>query len=90
MTLPVHLVAHRWTDPEDIAPETVPSKAAVCKLSLVQESPANFAEFLRTFESKLLPDRKTVEYESRFKDRGQDLQLLDEEEEYLASKESAA
>ncbi len=84
------VVAHRYTEPEEIDTTTAPSKAAVAKLAAVQESTANFMEFLRTNESKLIPDRRMIEYEARFKDIGQDLQLLDDEEQYLASKESAA
>jgi hypothetical protein len=72
------VVANRWTAPEDIDSETVPSKAAVAKLSWVQESSANFGDFMRTFECKLLPDKKTVEYEARFKDDGRTLDLCEE------------
>jgi hypothetical protein len=79
--------AHRWTDPEDIDPATVPSKAAVCKLSAIQESSANYIEFLRTFESKLLPDRKQIEHQSKWKDDGRSLELIND---LLENEESSA
>lgn len=72
------VTANRWTRPSDIDPADAPSRAAVAKLSWVQESSSNFGDFLKTFESKLLPDKKTIEYESRFKDDGRVLGLLDE------------
>lgn len=84
------VAAHRWTDPDDIDPAEVPSKAALGKLSLVQESSANYAEFLRTFESKLMPDKRAIEYESRFRDTGQDLKLLEEFEQQWREEESHA
>lgn len=81
------VVAHRWTDPEDIDTEEAPSKAAVCKLSLAQESSANFANFLNNFESKLIPTKQVADAESR-RDDGRPLSDLEELEALLDMEES--
>jgi hypothetical protein len=70
------VVANYLVDVSLISPDDVPSAASLSILMWMQMSPSNFGEFLRTNHSKLLPDRKTVEAESRFKDSGQDLALL--------------
>lgn len=77
------VMTHYLLDPNTIEIEDVPSSAAVGILSWVRMSPSNYAEFLRTYHSKLLPDRRQLEYANRFKDTGQDLALLEEFEESL-------
>jgi hypothetical protein len=69
---------HYLTDVAQISPDDVPCKAALGMLSWVQESSSNYGEFLRSNTSKLLPDKKTLEHDSRFADDGRDLHLIDE------------
>lgn len=66
---------------EAIDPADVPSVGAVRMLRHAS-SDAGYRDFLGAW-IRLLPDRKTVEWESRFKDSGQDLGLLDEYEASL-------
>jgi hypothetical protein len=66
------------TDVSEIEPDDVPSRGALGMLSWVQESSANYGDFLRSNYTKIIPDRKTIEYEQRFNDDGRVLDLLDE------------
>jgi hypothetical protein len=83
------VIANYLIDVRKIEPDGVPSAAALSILSWVQSSPSNFGDFLRTNHARLLPDKRQLEYEQRFRDDGrQDLDLLREFEEELAKDRS--
>jgi hypothetical protein len=58
------------TPPWDLKPEDVPSLGALKYLQHVQYSPINYADFVKTNWSKMLPDKKTLEMEARYQDDG--------------------
>lgn len=67
------------TPPDRLNPDDVPSLGGLKYLEHVQSSPIHYAEFVRTNWSKMLPDKKQLEYESRFADDGKrSTKLLDE------------
>jgi hypothetical protein len=72
------VIASYLKDPKTLTAAEVPSAAAVSILAWVKMSASNFGDFLRTHNSKLLPDKKALEQEARFVDDGRDLKLIDE------------
>jgi hypothetical protein len=72
------VMANYLMKPSQLKADDVPSAASLSILMWVKMSPANFGDFLRTHNSKLLPDKKSLEYESKFVDDGRDLKLLDD------------
>lgn len=74
---------HGSADPRKIDPTTVPGTGAVTLLQYVQESAANYRDFLQLW-GKTIPQRAAIEAEARFADDGRkQLALLDE---FLASR----
>jgi hypothetical protein len=52
-------------------------------------SDVNYAEYLKTNWPKLIPDKKTLEYEARYKDDGrEEITLIEEFEAALEAEES--
>lgn len=73
------VVANYLREIDKIKPEEVPSAAALSILKWVQLDVGNFGDFLRSIYSKILPDRKTIEYESKFSDDGREIEAAFEE-----------
>jgi hypothetical protein len=84
------VVRHNNLSLKHIDIESVPDPTALTLLKMTQGNQAALTNFVNQIWAKLLPDRKTLEYEAQFKDKGQDLQLLDDEEAAAAIEESAA
>lgn len=90
------LTESRWAfrnylvDVDEIDVDDIPSTGALGLLMHLQRDQGNFGDFVRTNFSKLLPDKKTVEYEARFKDDGRTLGLVDEFERQLNLEEAEA
>jgi hypothetical protein len=73
-----------------IEPDDVPSAAALSILMWCKMNPNNFGDFLRTNHSKLLPDKKSLEYQNRFVDDGsEDISEVDEFLRSLETEEQA-
>jgi hypothetical protein len=67
------------TKPNLIQPEDVPSLGALKYLQHVQASYVNYSDFVKTNWSKMLPDKKALEYESNRADDGRrQLKALDD------------
>jgi hypothetical protein len=66
-----------------IDPASVPSSGAVGLLQYVKKDISNYGDFIRTGWFKLLPTKSELEYANRFKDSGQELNLLEEFERSL-------
>lgn len=65
--------------PSQIRPVDVPSLGALRYLEHVCSSPIHYADFVKTNWSKMLPDKKTLEHESRFASEGhKTTRLLDD------------
>lgn len=76
---------HAGTPVSDIEPSSVPNQGAVRLLQWMKSSPGNYGEFIRNIWSKTIPDRKTLEWQSKFTDDGrQQFSLLDELEKSIA------
>lgn len=71
------------TPPELLRADEVPSRGALKYLEHVQSSPINYSDFVRTNWSKILPDKKQMEYEARFSDDGR--RVTDQLDRFLES-----
>jgi len=77
------------TPPDMLTMEEVPGLGALRHLKHLQMSDVNYAEYLKTNWPKLIPDKKTLEYEARYKDDGrEELTLIEEFEAALEAEES--
>ncbi len=79
---------HCGLSADRIDPDEVPSVGAVRMLRHASTE-SGYRDFLGAW-LKLLPDRKTVEHEARWRDDGRDLDLLEDFEKSLATEENAA
>ncbi len=71
---------------DKLDPDDIPSSHAVSILKWAKLSPSNFGVILGGW-FKLLPDKKSVEYDAKRKDTGQDISLLDDFLKGLANEE---
>ncbi len=77
--------------PELIKPEEVPSPGALWHLRAVQESPAAYQEFLKSWMVKTIPDKRQLEFESK-RNQGslKVFRNLDQFDEQFAEEEATA